>query len=139
MTTERSLSRAASIRSPRFGAKARASFTTRSALSRGIAACGARGAAAADASLISSRQIFPCAGRFLAIQPMKRNKFANDLKCSNCGQLGSAVWEENVMPRKSGIQSQIVALYGNFHIEAARIGIIGQVIVCTTCDEIQPD
>lgn len=70
---------------------------------------------------------------------MRRDKFAKDLNCKNCGQAGVAVWEENSCLSEYGPQRRLISLHGRFHWEEGRTASGDPVIVCTNCDEIQPD
>jgi hypothetical protein len=69
----------------------------------------------------------------------ERSQFTLTLDCPHCGQMGAAVWEENSRISKDGPQRELIALEGEFHVEAGRTQSGDPLIVCNRCDEILPD
>jgi hypothetical protein len=70
----------------------------------------------------------------------KRDQFTVPLKCPNCGQVGSAVWEEDDGHTKGqNAPRKLLRLSNGFHTEKGRTHSGDPIIVCDPCDEIQPD
>jgi hypothetical protein len=52
--------------------------------------------------------------------------------CPYCGNKGAVVWGDD------GSERKLVRLSGGFHVEEGRVPGARHVIVCNTCDEIDP-
>ncbi len=52
--------------------------------------------------------------------------------CPHCGHSGEVVWKGN------GPCRELMRLSGGFHVEDERLPDAKHVIVCNTCDEIDP-
>ncbi len=69
-----------------------------------------------------------------------REPFAVPLKCPNCGQTGTAIWEEaDAFSRQKGPQRELKLLSAGFFQRPARMAALDPQIVCDRCDTIQPD
>jgi hypothetical protein len=55
-----------------------------------------------------------------------------DFACPHCGQSGDVVW------RGVGAKRQLVSLSNGFHIETGRLPGVRHVVICDSCDEIDP-
>jgi hypothetical protein len=67
-------------------------------------------------------------------------RFSAHFRCANCGQTGTRAWEEP--SSRSRVQSEgrrLIEVSGGFHIEEGRTASGEPLVVCDTCDEIQPD
>jgi len=53
--------------------------------------------------------------------------------CTNCGQAGAAVW------RDDGASRVLMRLTNGFHVENHRLPGCRQTIICSICDEIEPE
>ena len=53
--------------------------------------------------------------------------------CMNCGQAGAAAW------RNDGANRVLVRLTNGFHVENHRLPGCSCTIVCSVCDEIEPE
>lgn len=72
--------------------------------------------------------------------PGTRDRFSLDLECSYCGKVGKITWEENdVSHRRAGKQRRLIDVTPGFHAEAGRTRSGVSLIVCDTCDMIQPN
>jgi C4-type Zn-finger protein len=70
----------------------------------------------------------------------EREQFTIDIKCPNCGQSGSAAWEENAPHnRKNGVERKLVLLSNGFR----QSDVVGQsgdsLIACDRCDATLAD
>lgn len=69
-----------------------------------------------------------------------RQTFSIALLCFNCGNDGTALWEEaGRFDRARGAERRLLSLTGKFHAESGRTNSGDPVIVCNECDEILPD
>lgn len=68
-----------------------------------------------------------------------RLQFTLFLVCQHCGELGAVVWEESRYVQQGGPRRRLVTTHGRFHSENGRTNSGDPVIVCSRCDEIQPD
>ena len=67
-------------------------------------------------------------------------RFSVPITCRNCKASGVVIWEESASnDRTRGPQRQLIAVYGDFHRESGRTRSGDPLIVCSVCDEIQPD
>lgn len=69
-----------------------------------------------------------------------RRQFTVQLTCSDCGQKGAVLWEENsgvVQPK--GPERRLVSITPGFHEESGRTQSRDPLIVCDVCDTIQDD
>ena len=64
-----------------------------------------------------------------------RRRFARDLACPDCGQKGTATWEENATRPLNPARS-VVNLSEGFHTETGRTSSGETLIVCNVCDTI---
>jgi hypothetical protein len=65
-----------------------------------------------------------------------RRQYSTPLRCASCDAQGDARWEETGGDAPTRI---LIALAGPFHSEPARTRSGNAMIVCSRCDEIQPD
>jgi hypothetical protein len=69
-----------------------------------------------------------------------RERFTVPLKCAQCGQAGSAAWEENgAGMRRGGAQRELILLSSGFHRSEVPAQSGDPTIVCNVCDTAQPD
>jgi hypothetical protein len=71
---------------------------------------------------------------------MKPRKFSASFFCPNCKQAGVREWMESAaLSRLFGMGRTLAGVSEGFHIETGRTASGEPIIVCNTCDEIQPD
>jgi hypothetical protein len=72
-------------------------------------------------------------------QPIQsRAKFAIQMKCG-CGQVGSAVWEENAGLSPPGPRRILVQVSSGFYMRVQKKDIGKNDIVCSICDSVVRD
>ena len=59
-----------------------------------------------------------------------------DLVCPDCGQKGTASWEENSSPGRVGSVRRVVDLSDGFHVEEGRTASGAALVICNVCDTI---
>ena len=64
-------------------------------------------------------------------------RFTQDLTCPDCGQKGSATWEENSSAGRVGSAQRVVELSEGFHVEEGRTAAGVALVICNVCDTIQ--
>lgn len=63
-------------------------------------------------------------------------RYATPLRCAYCDAQGNARWEETGAGDPARI---LIGLDGPFHSEPMRTRSGNAMIICSACDEIQPD
>ena len=61
-----------------------------------------------------------------------RKKFVVPIKCQ-CGQVGSAMWEENAKPSPAGLQPVLLEVSLGFHFRVQKDGRVAPQIICAAC------
>jgi hypothetical protein len=70
-------------------------------------------------------------------QPDGPRCFTQELQCPDCGQKGTASWEENSSAGRVGSAQHVVKLSEGFHVEEGRSATGGPLVICNVCDTIQ--
>jgi hypothetical protein len=69
-----------------------------------------------------------------------REKFSYVLFCPRCAIIGMVTWEESSGPKRSPPSERVlVQVSPGFHAEVGRTQAGETLIVCDSCDTIQPD
>ena len=63
-------------------------------------------------------------------------QFTQDLLCPDCGQKGTASWEENSSAGRVGSALHVVNLSAGFHVEEGRTAAGDALVICDVCDAI---
>ena len=64
-------------------------------------------------------------------------RFTQELVCPDCGQKGTALWEENSSAGRVGSAQRVVELSEGFHVEEGRSAAGVALVICNVCDAIQ--
>jgi hypothetical protein len=70
----------------------------------------------------------------------ERERFTVAIRCPDCGQVGSAAWEENAADsRQRGVHRELILLSNGFHRSRQRGQSGDPGIICDRCDAMLAD
>ena len=70
---------------------------------------------------------------------VRRTKFAVPIRCGGCGQVGSAMWEENEKISPLGPRAVLLEVSSGFYLRVTKKDFGRSEIVCSVCESIVCD